>query len=79
MKIKISKNQWEEAGKKAKWAKEAQVTPQQGQDNKQMTIINNALQTVEMQSNTMPLNGQKIRVLLGQIRELVKTDPSIAQ
>jgi len=91
MKIKVSKSQWEDTGKKAGWMKTAQPAPQQPvqvagspQDgapraNNQMAVIDNALKTVEMQSNTMPGNGQKIRVLIGQIRELAKSDPSMAQ
>ena len=66
--LKISKSQWEEMSKKA-----------QVQQPVQNQALTNAINVVEQQSNTMPLNGQKIRVLLGQIRELVKTDPTIAQ
>ena len=92
MKIKLSKSQWEDMGKKAGWTKTAApVQPMQGQQPSQPTqpvqqkpqssayqIIDQNLRSLEMQSNALPLNGQKIRVLLGQIRQLAQTDPSIA-
>ena len=87
MKINISKSQWEEMGNKAGWKiaqaqqpaqQAAQQPAQQAKpvNTKGMQIIEQNLKSLEQQANALPLNGQKIRVLIGQIRQLAQTDPS---
>jgi hypothetical protein len=83
MKINISKSQWEEMGNKAGWKiaqaqQPAQQPAQQAKpvNTKGMQIIEQNLKSLEQQANALPLNGQKIRVLIGQIRQLAQTDPS---
>lgn len=77
-------------GKKAGWMKIAQAAPQAQpqpqaspapapaqqapKQSKSFGIIDQALKNIEMQANQMPLNGQKIRVLVSQIRQLAQTD-----
>jgi len=89
MKITLSKSQWESVGKNAGWMKKAQQAPAQqapaqqaqGQapaSSKSFQIIDQNLKSLEMESKQLPLNGQQIRVLINQIRQLAQTDPSIA-
>jgi len=49
--------------------------PAQPVQSKTLQIMEQSLKQLEMQANSLPLNGQKIRVLIGQIRQLAKTDP----
>ena len=51
--------------------------PAQPVQSKTLQIMEQSLKQLEMQSNSLPLNGQKIRVLIGQIRQLAKTDPGV--
>lgn len=69
MKIKLSKSQWEEMGRKSGWLKIAQ------QDK--LRTINNSINNVEQQTRSLPQNGKKITELLVEIRKLVQGDPSV--
>ena len=45
--------------------------------NQVLTIIEQNLKSLEMQSNTLVQNGKQIRVLINQIRQLAQNDPTI--
>lgn len=90
-KVTIARKEWEEIGVKSGWMKTAQaVQPQQGQapqanpqkanEGQRITqICEQALRQVEQQSNQLPMNGKQIRALLGQVRQLILSDPTVAQ